>query len=254
MRFASLGSGSRGNATVVQAGNTLLLVDCGYPVGELERRLERLGVAASQLHAILVTHEHADHIKGVGALARRYGTPVWMTDGTLAAARCGALPDLRLFTPHCSGFTIGGLDVLPFPVPHDAREPVQFVLRCNGRRLGMLTDTGSITPHIVERLKDCDALVLECNHDRQMLAEGPYPPQLRARVGGDFGHLSNTQAAGLLQRLDLERLQWLTAAHLSEKNNTPVLAYDALTAVSSSLESRLVLASQDKGTPWREIG
>jgi phosphoribosyl 1,2-cyclic phosphodiesterase len=252
MRFASLGSGSRGNATLVEQGDTLLMVDCGFSCVEVERRLQRLGRTADQLTAILVTHEHADHIGGVARLARRYQLPVWMTAGTAAMHRDGELPQQHRFNGHES-FTIGELEIHPFPVPHDAREPCQFVFTDGARRLGILTDAGSITEHMVRSLEGCDALLLECNHDPRMLATGPYSPRLKARVGGHLGHLSNQQAAGLLQRLDCHRLQHLVAAHLSDKNNTPELARQALHAVTGGGDDGLCIADQEQGFGWREL-
>jgi phosphoribosyl 1,2-cyclic phosphodiesterase len=250
MRFASLGSGSRGNATLVEAGQTRLLVDCGYTLRELEHRLDDLGLSADALSAILVTHEHADHVRGVGALARRYGVPVWTSSGTARAAALGDLPSLQRFPSHGGAFRIGEVEIEPFAVPHDAREPCQFVFAAEGRRLGLLTDAGRITPHIVASLRCVDALVLECNHDPGMLARGPYPPPLRARVGGPLGHLSNAQAADLLQRVDHARLSHLVAGHLSEKNNHPELAAAALLAVSPDLAPRLSVLRQDSVSGW----
>jgi phosphoribosyl 1,2-cyclic phosphodiesterase len=253
MRFASLGSGSRGNAAVVEAGDTRLLVDCGFSLSELERRLAGLGLAAEALDAVLVTHEHGDHLRGVAALARRHRLEVWMTPGTCGGGGCGELPGLRLFNCHDGVFRVGGVAVQPFAVPHDAREPCQFVL-CHGRsRLGMLTDAGTVTPHILERLDGCDALVLECNHDPDMLARGPYPPSLQRRVGGAFGHLSNPQAAALLADLDHARLRHLLVAHVSEKNNHPDKARGALLEAVPGIEPRLQLADQDRPGPWMDL-
>ena len=250
MRFASLGSGSRGNATLVEAGQTRLLVDCGYPLRELERRLEALGLCAEALTAILVTHEHTDHVRGVGPLARRHGIPVWSSAGTARAASLGDVPTLRVFSSHAGAFAIGDVEVAPYAVPHDAREPCQFVFAAAGRRLGVLTDAGRVTPHILASLGGVQALLLECNHDTHMLAHGPYPPTLRARVGGPLGHLSNDQAAGLLARLDHSRLSHLVAGHLSEKNNCPELAAQALLAVSPELGPRLSILCQDSVSRW----
>ncbi len=250
MRFASLGSGSRGNATLVQAGETCLLVDCGYSLREFESRCRELGVEAGAIDALLVTHEHGDHLKGVGALARRHGLPVWMTHGTFRNGRCGDIPDLHLFGSHTPCFRIGEIEVRPYTVPHDAREPSQFVFRHRDRRLGLLTDAGSITPHMSAVLDGVDALLLECNHDRGMLLEGPYPPSLKARVGGDYGHLSNDQAAQLLAGIDHGRLQHLVLGHLSEKNNHPELAQAAMLKVSEALEAVLSLLSQDRCSGW----
>ena len=251
MRFASLGSGSRGNATVVEQGDTLLLVDCGFSIRETERRLARLGREAAQVSAILVTHEHSDHVGGVALFARKYRIPIWMTAGTRAA--CREEPEgIELFNSHVP-FAVGDLEVTPFPVPHDAREPAQFVFSNGAVRLGVLTDTGSLTPHIEEQLSGCDALFLECNHDREMLANGIYPPVLKARVGGSYGHLSNDQSAQLLQRIDCSRLQHIAAAHLSEKNNMPELARVAVSTALDCSGEWVAIAGQEQGLGWRDL-
>jgi phosphoribosyl 1,2-cyclic phosphodiesterase len=254
MRFASLGSGSRGNATLVEAGGTRLLVDCGFSAQMLVSRLAELDVAPDSLDAVLVTHEHGDHIRGVPALCRRFQLPVWMTSGTCHAGRCRDLADLQLFHCHDRGFRIGDIEVEPYAVPHDAREPSQFVFRHKQLRLGLLTDAGAVTPHVRERLAHVDALILECNHDPAMLAAGPYPPALQRRVGGNYGHLSNRQAADLLGRLDRGRLRYLVAAHLSEKNNSVEKAREALLGADREIEPRLRIAAQDSGTGWLAMG
>jgi len=252
MRFASLGSGSRGNGALIEAGNTLILLDCGFTVVEVERRMARLGKAPSDLGAIVVTHEHGDHIKGVGPLARRYKIPVWMTPGTARHPRLGELPQLLHFNSH-AGFAIDDLELTPYPVPHDAREPAQFVFDDGAHRLGILTDVGCWTPHIEERLSRCDALMLECNHDSDMLLQGSYPPSLKQRVGGRHGHLSNHQAADLLGRLDTSKLQHLVAAHLSEENNRPQLAQQTLAGVMGCADEWIGIADQEQGLEWREV-
>ena len=253
-RFASLGSGSRGNATLVQSDSTLLLIDSGYAVRELARRCELLGVDPADIDAVFVTHEHGDHMRGVGALARRYELPVWMSHGTWHAADFGKLPALQLFNSHCEPVQVGDVEISPVAVPHDAREPTQFVLRHRELSLGLLTDLGSLTPHLVRCYAELDALLLECNHDPQMLADGPYPPRLQARVGGNFGHLNNGQAADLLGRIDFRRLRYLVAAHLSEKNNAPELAEQALCAVDPAIAGILSLLCQDQVSDWFELG
>jgi phosphoribosyl 1,2-cyclic phosphodiesterase len=253
VRFASLGSGSRGNATLIEAGRTRVLVDCGFSIRETERRLARLGTGAGELDALLVTHEHGDHVRGIPALARKYRLPVWLTRGTWHVLRDRDLPDVR----HCDGhttFAIGDLHVAPFTVPHDAREPCQFVFGDGARRLGVITDTGRLTPHIVTCLDRCDALILECNHDARMLAEGPYPAVLKQRVGGPLGHLSNCQAGALLGELDTSRLQHLVAAHLSDSNNRPALARAALGGALGCAADWIAVAGQDEGLGWRAIG
>ncbi|MCB1803323.1 MAG: MBL fold metallo-hydrolase [Gammaproteobacteria bacterium] len=252
-RFASLGSGSRGNATLIEAGATRVLVDCGFAARELVARCERLAFDPASLSAILVTHEHGDHMRGVGPVARRFGIPVWMTHGTWYAADFGTIASLNLFAGHAGAFTIGDLRVTPVPVPHDAREPTQFVFAHADARLGLLTDLGSITPRVIEAFDGVDALLLECNHDPDMLAAGPYPPSLQARVGGHYGHLNNAQAAGFLQSIDHGRLRHLVAAHLSEKNNSPELARRALLEVSRALDDCLSLLIQDETSDWFAI-
>lgn len=252
MRFASLGSGSHGNATLVEAGATRLMIDCGFSCKETEKRLQQLEVAPDSIDAILVTHEHSDHIAGVARYSRRHGTPVWMTPGTEAMHQGGDVAEMNLFSSHQS-FCIGDVTIQPFPVPHDAREPCQFVFSDGRHRLGLLTDTGSITRHMVEALEGVDALILEFNHDPDMLADGPYPPGLKARVGGDYGHLSNGQAADLLGRLDLGRLKLLVAAHLSEKNNHPDLAREHLENVLAGQYTDIHIADQLVGIPWKNL-
>jgi len=253
VRFASLASGSRGNALLVEAVGTRLLLDCGLTLRDLEARLARLGVDPRSLDGVLVTHEHQDHIRGVGPLARRYRLPVWMTAGAWRAGRCGELPRLHLIHPHQAGWRIGDIAVETFPIPHDAREPTQFRFTAEGLSLGVLTDAGHVTPHIQALLQDCDALLLECNHDPQMLAQGPYPPQLRRRVGGAYGHLSNVQAAALLCQLKVGRLRHLLAAHLSEQNNLPQRVQETLLEAVPALEGRLAIAAQGEITPWFQL-
>lgn len=249
MKFASLGSGSRGNATIIESGQTTILVDCGFSLKETERRLAMLGHDAALLDAILVTHEHSDHIRGVGPLARKHKVPVWTTRGTAGKADWGQIPELNHIDVH-HVLTIQDLEIQPFPVPHDAREPCQFVVSDGSKRLGTLTDTGSLTEHIEEQLSGCDALVLECNHDEAMLASGSYPPSLKDRVGGRFGHLSNRQSAELLAKLDTSRLTHIVAAHLSEENNTADLARWALSDVLGCEASWIQVAKQDSVLDW----
>lgn len=253
LSFASLGSGSKGNATLVSDGETHLLVDCGFTLRETERRLARLGLHPRRLDALLVTHEHGDHVRGVGPLARRHGMPVYLTPGTWLSGRLGELPRRHWITPQAR-FAVKGLTIDPVTVPHDAREPVQFRIAVGERRLGLLTDLGHPSAHVVEAFAGCDGLVLECNHDPRMLAEGPYPASLKRRVGGDWGHLANGQAAWLLQRLGLDRLQRIVCSHLSEHNNRPELALEALVPLLDGDESRLRVAAQDAGLAWQTLG
>ncbi|NIO40833.1 MAG: MBL fold metallo-hydrolase, partial [Burkholderiales bacterium] len=182
LRFASLGSGSGGNATLIHSGSTTVMLDCGFSVAETTRRLARLGMRPDELDAILVTHEHDDHIGGVARFARRFGLPVWMSNGTWRGLE-GLFEGICLnLIEGYAAFSIGSVHVEPFPVPHDAREPTQFVFSDGAARLGVLTDTGEATPHIESMLRNCDALVIECNHDAALLARSSYPPSLRARI------------------------------------------------------------------------
>src|SRR6266487_324758 len=186
------------------------MLDCGFSLREAVSRLARAGLEPSDLSGIVVTHEHADHGGGVFPLASRFGIPVWLTHGTLAALRetgadAGECP-FNLIDSH-AGFSVGDVLVQPFTVPHDAREPVQYVLSDGARRLGVLTDTGCSTAHIVSNLSGCDALMLECNYDPGLLASGPYPPTLKARIASRLGHLDNQSSASLLAALDRGRLR-----------------------------------------------
>ncbi len=254
MRFSYLGSGSKGNGALIHAQDSTLLLDCGFSLKETIVRMNRAEISGEQIDAILVTHEHGDHIAGVGAVARKLNVPVWMTAGTARAAanRLGKLPELKLFDPHTC-FTIGDIEVQPFPVPHDAVEPAQFVFSDGEVRLGILTDVGSSTSHIEGLLDRCDALALECNHDSKMLQRGPYPPALKDRVGGPLGHLSNTAAADILNRIDRSRLQHLIAVHLSETNNSPSLVQTILAEVMSCGSNEIIVADQEQGLDWCNI-
>lgn len=254
MRFASLGSGSRGNALVVESGNTRLLLDCGFGPRELQMRLARLDLTAADFSAILVTHEHSDHSAGVFKNARRHDIEVILTQGTFAAlpGDRGEPPRLRVIDSHLA-FSVGNLDVQPFPVPHDAREPVQYVFSDARHRLGVLTDAGHVTPHMVAMLSGCAALVLECNHDVEMLERSAYPYYLKQRIRGRHGHLDNNMSADLLARLDRTNLQHLVAAHLSEQNNTPRLASAALAEVLGCAPEWIGVATQEEGFDWREL-
>lgn len=256
MRFASLGSGSAGNALVVEAGTTRLLLDCGFTIKDTTSRLARLGLLPDQLRGILVTHEHDDHVGGAFRFAAKYGLKVWITHGSLRNAQ-RHLPEkfdapLEVIDSH-TAFTVEDLRIQPFPVPHDAGEPVQYVFDDGQRTLGVLTDTGTSTPHIEQMLSGCHALALECNHDLDMLKNGPYAWPLKQRISGRLGHLDNNTAACLLGRLDNRKLQHIVALHLSEKNNTPDLAGQSLSSVLGCEAEWIGIASQESGFDWRQI-
>ncbi len=254
MRFASIGSGSEGNGLVVEAGGTRVMIDCGFGVRDTAKRLARIGITPDSLTAILVTHEHSDHIGGVPAFAARHRIPVWLTFGTLEAAggRFDGMDRIHGFDSHVT-FAIGALEIRPFPVPHDAREPVQYVLSDGAARLGVLTDLGTSTLHVEESLTGCDALVLECNHDLAMLYDGDYPYPLKQRIAGKFGHLHNEGAAAILAAIDCTKLKHLIAAHLSQHNNTPELARQALAGALACSADWIGIADQAQGFDWRDL-
>ncbi|MCX7960296.1 MAG: MBL fold metallo-hydrolase [Burkholderiales bacterium] len=256
MRFAALASGSGGNCWVAQSARSCVLVDCGLAPRETARRLARLGLAPGDVSAVLLTHEHGDHAASAFAFAAEQRIPVWLTLGTLRAleearATCAEVA-VRIVEARVP-LALGDFEVLPFAVPHDAREPVQYVLSDGARRLGLLTDLGSPTASVAAALGGCDALVVECNHDETLLARGPYPPWLKARIAGPFGHLSNAAAAALLAAIDRSRLQHVVCAHLSEKNNRPELARAALAAALGGTEDGIDVATQNGGLDWRTV-
>lgn len=225
MRFCVLGSGSKGNATYVEAGGVALLIDAGFSGVEIERRLAALGIAVESLAAILVTHEHGDHLRGVQALARRYKLPVLVSRATRAAAGplLAKIDDWREIAAG-QDCEFRGLRIHPFAVSHDAADTVGFVIAHAGRTLGYCTDTGSVSRLMHHRLSGCHGLVLECNHDLEMLKNGGYPPALQQRIRSKEGHLTNSDAARFLIELIHDGLEHVVLAHISETNNTHALA------------------------------
>ncbi|MBL8520390.1 MAG: MBL fold metallo-hydrolase [Betaproteobacteria bacterium] len=254
MRFCSLGSGSEGNALIVESGGCVAMLDCGFGIAETERRLARAGLQPGHLTALVVTHEHSDHLGGVARFARKHRLPVWLTQGTARFVDPQSIPaeSLRIIDPAVP-FAIGGIEVRPFKVPHDAAEPVQFVFSDGDARLGVMTDTGTLTAQIEEALTGCEALVLECNHDLDMLMAGPYPDRLKKRVAGKFGHLDNLTSASLLRNIDCTRLEHIVAAHLSKTNNRPMLAREALAGALRCAPDWIGVAGQEAGFAWRSI-
>jgi phosphoribosyl 1,2-cyclic phosphodiesterase len=254
MRFASLGSGSEGNALVVEAGNSRVMLDCGFSAAETVRRLARLGLEPDTLDAILVTHEHDDHVGGVSRFARKFNIPVYLSYGTHAATTVsgGAFPEVVIIDSH-TPFAVGDVEIFPYPVPHDAREPTQFVFGDGALRLGVLTDAGASTPHIETMLSGLDGLVIECNHDRDLLLGSSYPDYLKSRIAGRYGHLDNNQAAQIVAAIAPQSLQHVLAAHLSQKNNRPDLACAALAAALNCAPDWIGVASQAEGFNWRTL-
>ena len=251
MKIASLGSGSKGNATIVSGDGTNILVDCGFSLRQFEKRLALLCITPQDIDALLITHEHSDHCGGVVRLASKFGIPVWTTFGTGRAVFESSADFNKL-----SGgqdVTIGSFNVLPVTVPHDAGEPVQFVFCHNetGKKLGILTDTGHITHHIIDAYENLDGLLLEFNYDQDMLENGPYPYSLKQRVSGSLGHLSNDQSIGLLKEINTRGLRCLIAAHISEKNNCPSIVEKQLDQLDFIPQP--IMASQESGFGWISI-
>ncbi len=255
MGFASLGSGSRGNGTLVALGQDapgqhdapqrLFLVDCGFTLKQTETRLHRLGLSAGDIDAIFVTHEHADHIGGIAALAHKYAIDVYASYGTLKHELKGVV------THAVDGdvpFELDGVQVNPVRVPHDAKEPTQFVFSDSTETIGVLSDLGCVTGHVVEQFSHCTHLLLEANHDSHMLRTGSYPPRLKQRVGADYGHLSNEQAWELLQRVAHQDLS-VVLGHISEQNNNLALLQREFASFTEQLGG-LAFASQDDGFGW----
>ena len=257
IRFCSLGSGSSGNATVVEATTgittTRLLVDAGMSLREIELRLARVGLTGSDLDAVFVTHEHGDHIGCAVALAERYDLALWMSRGTWRAIGEVEMSARFRYARDGESIAVGDIELQPFTVAHDAAEPLQ--LRCSDGDscVVVLTDLGSITAHMIENVVGCDALILECNHDVALLAASRYPPSVKARIGGRFGHLSNATAVELLGRVAGDRLRHLVAAHLSRENNSPALVRAALAARWGSRGDDIVVADPDRGFDWLRL-
>ena len=253
MKFSVLSSGSAGNATLVSTDNAAVLVDCGVSLKSLKQRAESIAFDLANLSAVVVTHEHSDHAGNVAALARRYGIPVYLTHGTALA--CGMWDENKVevieFSPH-RDFEIHDLKIKPTPVPHDAREPCQFVMEdTKSNRLGILTDIGSVTPHVEAHFQHCHALILEFNHDVELLRNCGYPESLKARVGGRYGHFSNDQAKDLLEKIAHPKLDILVAAHLSENSNTPEHVQTILQ--NAPIDASWKIAEQHQALPWIQV-
>jgi phosphoribosyl 1,2-cyclic phosphodiesterase len=256
IRFCSLGSGSTGNATLIEASDgttaTRVLVDCGFSMRELTMRLQRAGASVDSIDALFITHEHVDHIGCALTLARRHALPTWMSRGTYAAFGEPEIPALHIARDG-EQIAIGDLQLDPYTVPHDAREPLQLTCTDGQLRLGLLTDSGWVTPYLLRQLALCHALVLECNHDRAMLAASDYPPMLKKRIAGRYGHLANDAAAEVLAACAHGALRHLVAAHLSERNNTPALAAQSLAAVVGTTPDDIRVADPLLGFDWLSL-
>lgn len=256
MRFSVLGSGSRGNAVFIEAGKTAILIDAGFSGREIAARLQTIGRDLADIRAVCLTHEHDDHICGVGVVSRRCRIPVYANPGTFAGGenKLGKLFAAQEFETGGS-VEIGDLLIRSFRIYHDTADPVGFVVSDGRSSVGYCTDTGKVSHLIATRLMACNGLILEFNHNLEMLKNGPYPLHLQQRVRSSRGHLCNEDGAALLGELMGRQLQIAVLAHLSETNNTPMLARAAAEqSVRDWGETALVIASQDHPTPLVELG
>ncbi len=252
MRFASLGSGSKGNATVINSGDACVLIDCGFNRKHTRLRLEELSLELSDLDAILVSHEHSDHAKGVVLVCESINKPFYSTFGTARSANWLGHPLWRCIeSDEC--FQIGELTVQTVVVPHDSQEPVQFTVSDDQWKVGVLSDLGSLTPHVIAAYQNCHGLLIEANHDLQLLQQGAYPASLKRRVAGDHGHLNNQQAADLLSRLLWDGMQHVLASHISDKNNNLELVKKEFSAVLECDWQDVDAAIQGQSTGWRQL-
>lgn len=254
LSVASLGSGSKGNATLISYADTLIMVDNGFSCKETEARLSARNIFPQSINHLLVTHEHADHCKGVAAFANKYQIAVWANYGTSLHPSLANVEHFNLFDSH-QDFQCGELHVTPVVVPHDAREACQFVFTANQHKpnqhkLGLLTDLGSITPLIIEKYANCHILLLEFNYEYQRLLNGSYPASLKARISGDLGHLSNQQSCEFLSKVSMQQLQQLVVMHISEENNCPTLVEKSLNQLQLDENIKINLAQQSCGFDW----
>ena len=252
-----MGSGSKGNSLLMSTEDgltsTTVMMDCGFGIREMTRRLKRAGFEPAGLSAIIVTHEHSDHAGSALTLAKRYQIPLWMSYGTFQSLGKDFSGVEVNFCRDGDSFTVNDLQVNAFTVSHDAREPLQFSIDDGRAKFGMLTDTGQVTPHISNALTGCDALMIECNYDEQMLEKSVYPYYLKKRISSIYGHLSNDCAAGFLSEHGLSRLKTIIGAHLSQNNNLPELAKTAIDAVVGKNAIEVVIASQEEGFGWKKL-
>lgn len=237
---------------VVQGESGAVLIDCGFARKRVEERMEHAGISPQEISAVLVTHEHGDHASGADRVARGWNVPLCATHGTTRNAKWAAVEHQHIIRTG-STFEVAGLEIHAFAVPHDAAEPVQFVISDGQTRLGILSDAGHVTPHMRQVLSGCNGLMLEANHCPEMLANGPYPPALRDRVGGPWGHLSNAQSADLLASMGLSETGHIVLTHLSEQNNTPERALDVIRPALNGWQGKLSVATQDAPMELIEI-
>lgn len=247
LAVCSLASGSKGNATYISDGTTSILIDAGLSGVEIERRLAAIDIAPDDLSGIIVSHEHIDHIRGVGVLSRRYNLPVYINRKTISAAS-PVIKEIKIQKSFTCGskFAIDGLSFHPFAVSHDAEDPAGFTVTVNGRKIGIATDLGIASGMVKQHLKNCELLLLEANHDVTMLENGPYPWPVKQRIKSRTGHLSNEKSKLLLKELKHPNLKHVILGHLSEINNTPEKALSQVGPALTGSKARLSVATQNQ--------
>ena len=253
MKFCSLGSGSSGNSYLVSKNYTNIIVDCGFSLSELEGRMSQKEIKPSEITAIFLTHEHDDHSKGAFALAEKYNKPIYLTYGTFKMCQKRIKKSYNLTINIISPLDSLELDdfmVNVIPVPHDAREPVQFKFESEKTTLAIVTDLGFGNKELINSIQNINALILESNHDKNLLNKSRYPKNLKDRIRSNYGHLSNEESLEILKKINLDNLKWLGAAHLSKENNSPELVKDAWKKVYSD---QINIIDPDFGMPWVSI-
>ncbi len=244
-QFSVLASGSKGNAVYIESGQARILIDIGLGPRVLKKRMAHIRREPQDVTALFLTHEHSDHMSGAGALTKKHGTPVYGTRGTREAMRRHVHPDIDWRTMDSEDeAVVGDLRIESFTTPHDAAESVAYVVRFGSRKLGHITDLGQITPMVIEKLKNCDALLVESNHDERMLENGHYPWPIKQRIQSGVGHLSNEACADLLAQVKHDGLQTVVLMHLSESNNHPEIAMDSARRVLGDHPATLFPARQ----------
>jgi len=253
MKFCSLGSGSSGNSYLVSKNKTNILVDCGFSVTELEKRMSKREMKPSEITAIFLTHEHDDHSKGVFAFAEKHDKPIYLTYGTLKMCQKKIKNSynlkINIISP-LDNLELNEFIIYVIPVPHDAREPVQFKFESEKKTLAIITDLGFGNKELINSIQKINALILESNHDDNLIHQSRYPKNLKERIRSNYGHLSNQNSLQILKKLNLDNLKWLGAAHLSKENNSPELVKDLWEKV---FEDKINIIDPDLGIPWVSI-
>ena len=256
MQFCSLGSGSQGNSFLVRYENCCVLIDCGFGLAETEKRLVRHQINPNDISAILLTHEHEDHVRGAFSLSNKYKLPIYLTNGTYRMCEKRNKSSFNIdfkFIVNEKIFYINNLSITPITVPHDAREPVQFKFVTKESNFAIITDLGFGSKYLLKSISNLNSIVIECNHVDNLLNESDYPESLKNRIGCKYGHLNNKEAARILQSIKKNNLNFIGAAHLSEKNNNPNLVKRDLSFAVSKDESFIKIINQDDGLNWTTV-